>query len=71
MKHIIPDQLEQETPLLEYYAGTYGDYVCGIISYSIDGYYDDYVYLEDEGRYWKVEHSLVNRNRYSLPYTDT
>jgi hypothetical protein len=66
MKHIIPDQLEQETHLLEYYAGTYGDYVCGIISYSIDGYYDDYVYLEDEGRYWKVEHSLVKRNRYSL-----
>lgn len=66
MKHIIPDQLEQETHLLEYYAGTYGDYVCGIISYSIDGYYDDYVYSEDERRYWKVEHSLVKRNRYSL-----
>ena len=66
MKHLIPHQLEQETHLLEYYAGTYGDYVCGIISYSIDGYYDDYVDLEDDRRYWKVEHSLVKRNRYSL-----
>ena len=29
MKHIIPEQLEQETHLLEYFAGTYGDYVSG------------------------------------------
>ena len=66
MKHIIPDQLEQETHLLEYYAGTYGDYVAGIISYSIDDFYDNYSHMPDSDRYWEVDNSLVRRNRYAL-----
>ena len=66
MKHIIPPQLEQETHLLEYYAGTYGDYVAGIISYAIEDFYDNYSHMPDSDRYWEVDNSLVRRNRYAL-----
>ena len=66
MKNIIPSQLEQETHLLEYYAGTYGDYVSGIISYSIEDFYDNYAYMPDGDRYWEANNSLVRRNRYAL-----
>ena len=66
MKHIIPPQLEQETHLLEYYAGTYGDYVAGIISYSIEDFYDNYSHMSDSDRYWEVDNALVRRNRYAL-----
>ena len=37
---MIPEHLEQETFLLEYLPGTYGDYVSGIVSYSVDGFLD-------------------------------
>ena len=66
MKHIIPLQLEQETHLLEYYAGTYGDYVSGIISYSIEDFYDNYSTMPDGDRYWEVDDAVVRRNRYAL-----
>ena len=36
MKHHIPKKLNQQTHLLEYFAGTYGDYLSGIISYSVN-----------------------------------
>ena len=66
MKHIIPPRLEQETHLLEYYAGTYGDYVAGIISYSIEDFYDNYKFEPDGHRYWEADSALVRRNRYAL-----
>tara|TARA_B100001057_G_scaffold456251_1_gene503481 strand:- start:344 stop:1138 length:795 start_codon:yes stop_codon:yes gene_type:complete len=57
--------LPQKTYLLEYFAGTYGDYISGLISYSVKGFYDDYD-LKDQWRYWSVDYALVKRNRYSL-----
>ena len=57
--------LPQETHLLEYFAGTYGDYISGLISYSVKGFYDDYE-LKDQWRYWTVDYAVVKRNRYSL-----
>jgi len=59
------NELSQETYLLEYFAGTYGDYISGLISYSVKGFYDDYE-LKDQWRYWSVDYALVKRNRYSL-----
>lgn len=64
---MIPDQLNQETHLLEYEPGTYGDFVSGIISYAVEGFIDpcNSEYTNDE-RYWNANDAVVARNRYPL-----
>jgi|GEM_PF-1937192 hypothetical protein len=66
MKHHIPKKLNQQTHLLEYFAGTYGDYLSGIISYSVKGYYDNYATMDEHDRYWETDKAIVRRNRYAL-----
>lgn len=64
----IPRKLPQKTYMLEYLPGTYGDFICGLISYSIDEFYDhhDEVGLDWKERYWKVEAAELQRNRYVM-----
>lgn len=56
-----------ETHLLEYYPGTYGDFVSGLITYSIEEFVDTYELDNKRDRYWTYagEASLL-RNRYEL-----
>lgn len=64
----IPLKLKQKTHQLEYISGTYGDFVCGIISYAIDGFYDhtSAVGLDWRTRYWNDSDSALERNRYVM-----
>ena len=65
---MIPHELNFKTQLLEYQPGTYGDFVCAIISYSVDGFFDpnDPVYNPNE-TYWKVtDDTVMLRNKYPL-----
>ena len=65
---IIPNELDCETHMIEYLPGTYGDFVCAIISYSVDDFFDpcDPNWTE-ENRYWRVrENTPVSRNKYPL-----
>jgi len=63
----IPKRLSQKTYLLEYLPGTYGDFVSGIISYSIEEFYEHHgdVGLKWSKRYWNEEGSKLVRNRYA------
>lgn len=65
---MIPEFLEQETFLLEYLPGTYGDYVSGIVSYSVDGFLDPCeAHLSDgEEKYWNANNAIVARNKFPL-----
>ena len=65
---MIPEHLEQETFLLEYLPGTYGDYVSGIVSYSVDGFLDPCEpHLSDgEEKYWNANNAIVARNKFPL-----
>ncbi|MDA9374079.1 hypothetical protein N9R43_01720 [bacterium] len=64
---MIPEQLECKTHLLEYMPGTYGDFVSGIISYSVDGFIDPCdPTLSDNERYWNAPTGIVSRNKYPL-----
>ena len=64
----IPLELSQQTYQIEYLPGTYGDFVCGIISYSIDEFYDhsSAVGLKWSSRYWNDSGSSLERNRYPM-----
>lgn len=64
----IPARIPQKAYLLEYLPGTYGDYIAGIISYSIDEFYDHHgdVGLPWEERYWVANGATIARNRYPL-----
>lgn len=63
-----PNELDLETYLIEYIPGTYGDFVCAIISYSIDGFFDPCdPYWTDSEKYWKFnDDSTMIRNKYPL-----
>ena len=64
----IPDELDYNTYMLEYMPGTYGDFVCSVVSYSIDDFFDpcDPMYTEEE-EYWKISDSTVMmRKKYPL-----
>lgn len=61
-------ELPQQTYLLEYLPGTYGDFISGLISYSIEEFYD---HVGDNGldwndRYWHEQDAKLARNRYPL-----
>lgn len=47
--------------------GTYGDFVSGIISYSVEGFIDpcDPLY-SDNDKYWNANSAIVSRNKYPL-----
>lgn len=64
---MIPFELPYETHILEYLPGTYGDFVCAIISYSTDGFFDpgNERWTRNE-KYWKVNETAMLRNRYPL-----
>lgn len=69
----IPEVLDFETHMLEYFPGTYGDSISGIVSYAVDGFYDpdsdDYAFDDDKSRpgdYWNANGAIVKRNRYLL-----
>lgn len=65
---MIPHELDFKTHLLEYQPGTYGDFVCAIISYSIDDFFDpqDPKHSANE-KYWKVaDDTIMLRNKYPL-----
>lgn len=70
---MIPEVLDFETHMLEYFPGTYGDSISGIVSYSVDGFYDpdcdDYAFDDSKSRpgdYWNANDAIVKRNRYLL-----
>lgn len=55
-----------ETYLLEYHPGTYGDFVSGLISYSIENFVDTYDFTMND-RYWTQDVGVdLIRNRYEL-----
>ena len=43
---------EYQTYLLEYFPGSFGDFLSGLISYSIDEYYDCHSFENMDKRYW-------------------
>lgn len=64
----IPDELDYNTYMLEYIPGTYGDFVCSIISYSVEDYFDPLnpLYTEED-EYWKISGGTVMlRKQYPL-----
>lgn len=64
----LPVELKQDSYLIEYLPGTYGDFVSGIISYSIEEFYEHYseTGLDWNDRYWNEHNSILQRNRYPL-----
>ena len=68
----IPSELDFETHLLEYFPGTYGDTISGVIAHSIDDFFDPnsggYIkYYENNirpGDYWNQDGAIVKKNRY-------
>lgn len=63
----IPNEIKIDTHLLEYNPGVYGDFVCGIVAYSVDGFFDpcnrDYT---DNEKYWYSNNSSILRNQYPM-----
>ena len=64
----IPSELDYETHMIEYLPGTYGDFVCAIISYSVDGFFDPCnPNWTAEEKYWRVrDNTALLRNKYPL-----
>lgn len=64
----IPDELDYNTHMLEYMPGTYGDFVCSIISYSIEDFFDPCdPFYTDEEEYWKIsDKTVMLRKKYPL-----
>lgn len=64
----IPSELDCETHMIEYLPGTYGDFVCAIISYSVDDFFDPCnPNWTEESKYWRVrENTPLLRNKYPL-----
>lgn len=64
----IPDELDYNTYMIEYFPGTYGDFICAIISYSIDDFFDPFdPRYTDEDKYWKItDDTVLLRNKYPL-----
>jgi|SaaInl0LU_22_DNA_1037365.scaffolds.fasta_scaffold14331_4 hypothetical protein len=65
---MIPKVLSNyDTHLLEYMPGTYGDYICGIISHAVDEFIDPTESVfGDQKKYWNANSSIVSRNKYPL-----
>jgi len=64
----IPSELDFDSHMIEYFPGTYGDFVCAIISYSIDEFFDpvDPAWTR-ENAYWRSsENTIMLRNKYPL-----
>lgn len=61
---LIPNEIKIGTHMLEYNPGVYGDFICDIVSNSVDGFFSPR-YKENE-RYWYSNNSSILRNQYPL-----